>query len=251
MNTDLYCENKGIEHYIDLFGKKPDFPWQNHIVQFPEQLDDFEYYKYSGRYEKDLVIDLEDVVGTHHIDYRGKKWIEMFGCLKHGHQKSAESAEKWLSTMTNTISLNKYDGKYYVGGDGNHRVCYAKFLGYKKLKVHSVSFYELDEKHINYRGQLINLNLEINSWSDDRYDVQMGEIELFIRTEELNQFIELFENSKLGFVDRLKFKYLKDENEDKFFWFSPKREKEVKHLSKLIGSYKLILEMKGNYPIIS
>ena len=187
---------------------------------------------------------MDDVVGTHHIDYKGKKWIEMFGCLKHGHQKSAEIAKKWLSTVTNTISLNKYNGKYYIGGDGNHRVCYAKFLGYKKLKVRSVSFYELDEKHTTYRNQLLNLTLEVNSWSDDRYDVQMGEVELFIRTEELNQFIELFNNSNIGLVVRLKFKYLKKEKIDKLFWYFPTREKEVKKLSKLIVAYKMSMKNK-------
>lgn len=33
MNQSSYCHNKGIEHCIDLFGRKPEFSWQNHIVK--------------------------------------------------------------------------------------------------------------------------------------------------------------------------------------------------------------------------
>lgn len=239
MNKSSYCRDKGINHYQDLFGNSPSFPWMNDIIVSPEDLENFEYYKYSGVSDNNVIIALDDVIGSHHIDYHGMQWIEMFGCLKHGHQSSVQIVEKWLNTCTNTISLNKYDNKYYVGGDGNHRVCYAKFLGYNKLKVHSVSYYELDEKHLRYKQELSKLNLKINSWSNERYDVQMEEFCFIISPSDINTFINLFNSASQNLVDRVYAKYFKDILiHNKYFRFDPEDLSKLKKISKIIAYCK-------------
>ncbi len=240
MNIDESNYLEGYKHYCELFSEEPMFNWQNEIVQNPKNLEDFEYYKGSGKFEENILVNLDDIIGTHHIDYQGKKWIEMLGCLKHGHQKSSIDSEKWISKL-NTIQLSMYNGKFYVSGDGDRRVCYAKFSGHKKLKIRYVTVFELDKKHINYRDKIIQLNLKINSWSSQRYEIKMGIFELVIETKNLDKFIYLFCHSKLSFLDKLKLKFLVNYEDKKHYWLSLSDKKELKKITQLIAIHKSMI----------
>ena len=74
-------------------------------------------------------INPRNIIGTGHINYAGKPWIQMLSALKR-HNRLACDYD--IEVVKNAISHNppsvlEIDGKYFIIG-GNHRLCQAKFL---------------------------------------------------------------------------------------------------------------------------
>lgn len=90
------------------------------------------------------------VVGTQHFDYRGKTWLRFletgkrmsFNLEAHGHNPGY-----YLETVRKTPMMYymTLDGlSYFVGSDGNHRTCIARFdFHYQGLTtLHGVTIYD-------------------------------------------------------------------------------------------------------------
>lgn len=100
------------------------------------------------RWDDHISIYVDDIVGTQHPDYIGLTWEELLHQGKRMHiniplviknpQYYWDSGKK-LPTM----SYNRYEGKYYVAGDGNHRSAIAKFIfainGNTKMTLDGIS----------------------------------------------------------------------------------------------------------------
>ncbi len=175
-----FCAKRGIDHFQELFGKSPRFPWQHNIVKSEKSVPDYDFYKkHTNIFLNNTTVCLDQIKGTMHCDYVGKEWIEMFGCLKKSMAHSEKNAKEWISEKSSGIILNQYGDQYFISGDGNHRTCYAKFLGLKDLVVGTIQVYELDQSHLNFHKQLKQLKelkLHINEWSDQYYNIQVGDI---------------------------------------------------------------------------
>lgn len=203
----------------------------------PENIDDFEYYKQSGKSYVDEMIQVADIMGTHHEDYQGLTWIEMFGCLKHQSPTTLDGIEKWI-TEKNSISLTKFENEYFIGGDGNHRVCHAKFLGLKTIRVKYVTEYKKDELNIYFRDTLIGLGIKILSWNEYSYQIKIESLEIWVDTILLDDFIQFFKKSKLNFIEKIFFKNELESPSDIFVWKSL-NEYEVEDLRRLIAFFKI------------
>ncbi len=77
-------------------------------------------------------IDVEQIVGTRHLDYIGMTWLEFLHKGKRmalNHALFEQTPEYYLSgdKKLPTMSYLEVDGKLYIDDDGNHRSCIAKF----------------------------------------------------------------------------------------------------------------------------
>lgn len=139
------------------------FPsWCFNKVLSPKELKDYEFYECI----KDVIenISIKDVIGTTHEKYMGKVWLEMLCCLKRKHDTAnKEKIKLWIKETQNTIFVAEYAGKYYIL-DGNHRICYAKFLGIERLTC-NVSKYRLNgtDKNLCKDLSLCGFSYEYNA----------------------------------------------------------------------------------------
>lgn len=100
-------------------------------------------------------VNVFQVVGTDHWDYQGKTWLELLKAGKrmpHNLQKLSDNPDYYLKPVERRPRIHYYttDGMhFYVGADGNHRTCIAKFFLYEQAKsqLHDVSLdhYRVDE----------------------------------------------------------------------------------------------------------
>lgn len=98
---------------------------------------DFNLEKISKRYYK--LIDLNDLAGTTR-NIKGLTWIEVLGefCNKPITIENFIDKENYRIFIESTNPLNDYpevlkkEGKYYVAGNGLHRLTIAKCLGLER-----------------------------------------------------------------------------------------------------------------------
>ncbi|ARB48047.1 hypothetical protein P40_17500 [Alloalcanivorax xenomutans] len=95
------------------------------------------------------------VVGTDHWDYQGKTWLQLLTDGKrmpHNLQWLHDNPDYYLAPQSRAPRLfyNTVDGlDFYVGADGNHRTCLARFFlaehGLSQLHDVTVNHYQVDE----------------------------------------------------------------------------------------------------------
>lgn len=131
-------------------------PWSDQVIQtwrdaMPADKEGFithHYWTETGS------INVFQVVGTDHWDYQGKTWLELLKTGKrmpHNLQKLSDNPDYYLMPVERRPRIHYYttDGMhFYVGADGNHRTCIAKFFLYEQAKsqLHDVS---LDHFRVN------------------------------------------------------------------------------------------------------
>lgn len=165
--------------------------WEDAYPREQESFLSAHYWTESGS------VNVHRVVGTDHWDYQGKTWL---GFLMSGKrmqrnlQALADNPVYYLQPVIRQPSIyyNTVDGlNFYVGADGNHRTCLAKFFlaEQERSQLHNVTLnhYQVDEPFFRSYQQLklvvqamglrVDLYPEIKSvgredtagWKMDRY----------------------------------------------------------------------------------
>lgn len=165
---------------------------------FPQEQKDFlslHYWIESGS------VNVHRVVGTNHWDYQGMTWLSVLMSgkrMKNNLQDLMDDPRYYLQSVIRQPSIyyNTVDGlNFYIGADGNHRTCLAKFfLGeQEKSQLHNVTInhYQVDTAFFRCYQQLklivqtmalkVDLNPEISSvgredtagWKMDRYQTHL------------------------------------------------------------------------------
>lgn len=109
-------------------------------------------------------VNVFQVVGTDHWDYQGRTWLQLLTGGKrmpHNLQKLNDNPSYYLQPVERRPRIHYYttDGlHFYVGADGNHRTCIARFFLYEQAKsqLHDVS---LDHYHVDEAFYQIYLQL--------------------------------------------------------------------------------------------
>ena len=148
---DNYLLNKGFERLKEL---NPDFEYQQWFFDRTLNMENVEnrafFKELNKTYELEKFQPIH-IVGTFHVDYADKMWIEMLGALKRYNVNNikAKGSLKAYINDRRAIRLCKFGGEYYIA-EGNHRFCMAKFLNMTIDKV-VVTEFEFDiEKHRNW-----------------------------------------------------------------------------------------------------
>lgn len=100
------------------------------------------------------IIDVSQVIGTEHPDYADKSWLNL---LQNGRRMSinipllATNPNYYFETSPKIppMYFKSVNGKLYIGGDGNHRTCIAKFFFHYK-NISQLGGVSIDEYVIDY-----------------------------------------------------------------------------------------------------
>lgn len=104
------------------------------------------------------------VVGTDHWDYQGKSWLDFLTGgkrMQRNLQALLDNPSYYLQPTERrpAIHYNTLDGlSFYVGSDGNHRTCIARFFlaEQQKSQLHDVTLnhYQVNDSFYRLYGQL-------------------------------------------------------------------------------------------------
>ncbi|ETD53084.1 hypothetical protein, partial [Pseudomonas aeruginosa] len=104
------------------------------------------------------------VVGTDHWDYQGRSWLDFLTGgkrMQRNLQALLDNPSYYLQPTERrpAIHYNTLDGlSFYVGSDGNHRTCIARFFlaEQQKSQLHDVTLnhYQVNDSFYRLYGQL-------------------------------------------------------------------------------------------------
>lgn len=105
---------------------------------------------------KDQLIDPKRIVGTCHSDYFEKTLFESLNSLKRfdrvlNNLKNNPNYYTSNETRNNNekkigLAYKQQEDKYYINGDGNHRLITAKSLGFPKILINEITIYQEAKK---------------------------------------------------------------------------------------------------------
>lgn len=188
---------------------------------YPQEQKDFlsvHYWIESGS------VNVHRVVGTSHWDYQGMTWLSVLMSgkrMKNNLQDLMDNPRYYLQPVIRQPSIyyNTVDGlNFYIGADGNHRTCLAKFFlgAQEKSQLHNVTLnhYQVDTAFYRCYQQLklivqtmglsVDLYPEIKSvgredtagWKMDRYqtllvwkDLKSGNVRKFNHADADNELL--------------------------------------------------------------
>ncbi len=209
-----YCFNKGIERlkqfeitefenwYMDKLIHYDDYPlldcWQTLHCKYYENVD----------------IPLKKVIGTGHINYANRTWLENLGCLKRFSPYFTKdySTKYFLSEDRRvTNSYAKFGDDYIILG-GNHRTHSARFLGFESIKGNVTEYffdYELYTTIEEYKKENIIFNSD-NIYKKIGWNFKIGNFMFYINEfEVLKEFIQLYKNTNTSWLKYKKFQLMK------------------------------------------
>ena len=88
-------------------------------------------------------VEVADIKGSLHCCYCGNNWLVMMMSLaRHNKDFDVEKVKEAIygGNVSSPIHLCKYENMYFISGDGNHRVCQAKFLGLEMVPCEVTEF---------------------------------------------------------------------------------------------------------------
>lgn len=184
--------------------KKENFPhWYFEKVQCPEDLDNFQFYYYEGCTYEEICI--KKVIGSTHINYIHKSWLEMLSNLKrHKTDCDVELIRQIILRENDDKSVCQYNDNYYIT-EGNHRFCQAKFLGISKVYC-SVSKYKFNHQDFSLYKELINNNFTCTYSGGIFRDIKLGDICIYVNSkEDIYRLISAYQKMRIGFFDKIAF----------------------------------------------
>lgn len=107
------------------------------------------YYVEGESYETQVKV--ADIKGSLHCNYCGNNWlVMMMNLARHNDDYDVDKVKSIIynTKVFSRIHLCKYENMYFICGDGNHRVCQAKFLGLEMVPC-EVTEYVLSRSFYN------------------------------------------------------------------------------------------------------
>lgn len=184
---------------IDRLQKiNPDIEFDNSHFQkliSEEEIENYHFYKKDPESIKSIEIHPKDIVGTMHASYQGINWIEMLGGFTRSVKENYEETIEFIYSekVPGKKAVSKYGDKYLIFC-GNHRLCYAKLLNLKAIKV-NVNEYYIDD----YKYQLFQRFSKTGLKIDEKHFCK-GECNFFLNNikvmcngyKDLERFIDIF-----------------------------------------------------------
>lgn len=225
----------------------PNFEIKDWCYERLRSVEDVENYKFynSEREIKDYLVPVEKIVGTNHVSYIGRKWIDLLYNMKRFSEYY--NVNNFLSfTETENFTRSgiyyiRYGDLYFTGG-GNHRTCQAKFSNLKYIKTDLIE-YIFDIKMFDIFNFLIEENLMpiIKEGGHGRYyrfsswKIYMNSKEYYFQSfEAIEKFVKYYKDYSPSFFNNIVAKLSKQE-----ILFSYNEQKDYTHLKSAIILHKL------------
>lgn len=213
LDTD-YCTAKGLErlHSFNINFKLK--KWCSEKAIYNRNVKDYPLYTTSRILGK-CQIPVINIVGTSHVNYAEKTWLQVLGNLKRFENKWTK--ENFLEftqsdSFHSGLSFDKY-GEIYCVGQGNHRTCQIKFSELEYVTV-DVTEHILNTKLSNIFNKLSQYNLVdtndyrgINFHQEMQWSVKLNGKHILIKNSYLvEEFINVYETTKVTLKNLLKAK---------------------------------------------
>lgn len=202
-----YCLENGNKRLKHL-GVEVSLDWYNDVLIYSKNLPKLKFWRTLPSKNLGYVnIPLNQVIGTDHINYSSKKWLENLGCLKRfSNYYTNENCKKYFDSHVKKtgISFSKF-GDNYIVTEGNHRTHIARFLGYQFIKG-DVQEYFFDDNLYNtieeYQRENLPLNLDGSNLNRGRiWKTRIDDISFFLHGYDiLRQFLYLYKSSKPSWI---------------------------------------------------
>ncbi|CBV43945.1 ribosome modulation factor [Halomonas elongata] len=135
------------------WSQAPIKPWEAVYNREASAFVSHEYWSDTGS------VNVFRVVGTMHQQYQGKTWLQFLlggKRMQHNLQRLMDNPDYYLHPVIRQPKIDFYtvDGlDYYVGSDGNHRTCLARFFldqeGKSQLHEVTVHHHHLDQAFLH------------------------------------------------------------------------------------------------------
>lgn len=202
-----YCYKKGINRLIQLDITEVKESYIDTLIH-EFQILNYDYWKTLPSKSLGVVkVPIKDVIGTWHIDYANRKWIENLGNLKRFREDyTKESVLKYLSNLKEEtdIRFNKYGEKYIIK-EGNHRTHFAKFLDlpfiYARVEEHyfDIDFLDLINEYKN-KGLVLKWPSK-NIYRNSSWILVLKNYDIYIHNfENLKAIIDIYKQTKFSNV---------------------------------------------------
>ena len=196
-----------LKRLQEITGKQDLKSWYFDEVKDPHKIENLDYY-IRKKTEDRVIINPKLIVGSYHNSYNGLTWLQMLGYL---HHNKSVTKEKALSTIDD-YEINgkkhvaKINGQFYIC-DGNHRLCFAKFLNFTKITV-DVTEYVFDA--VRYELECNFKKRNIQFFKEDELDlwrIYLDKNPIRIKEEFLADFFKYIDNYQVSNKELFLFAY--------------------------------------------
>ncbi len=150
---DSYYLKNGFKNLEKI---NPEFELKNwcfKISKTEKEITNYCFWTNKSKHHTKYKVPIKNIVGTNHLRYCGKTWIEILGSLKKFNNHIWDKNTFLDLYKRNNITYSKYGDDYIIIGGGNHRSCIAKFFEFEYLEC-SVDEYSFDSELFNVFNQL-------------------------------------------------------------------------------------------------
>lgn len=175
----------------------------NDQVINPELQKKFRYYTFLPELQHTRVqVEVDKIRGSTHYSYNQSGWYSMLNNL---HRPKNENRDwlKWFITteeISEKKTLHKYGEDYYICA-GNHRCCYAKFLGLNSIACNIIE-HTFDDEVFDLVSRLESLNLlpEVHNYDRNNWTVHIGEMVIRVNNiSNVHNFIDMYTSIKMNY----------------------------------------------------
>jgi hypothetical protein len=242
-----YCANEGLKNLKVLDSKLEFKKWHFEKAECEKSFKDRNFWHIiPSKYYENQKVPLNKVVGTSHINYQGKMWLEVLGCLKRFDHYSWDKATFLDKYKSFSIGYMKYGDNYFIG-EGNHRITIAKFLEFDYLEA-PVTEYFFDYEFYNTYQELSNLNLQPNLssyWRESPWSIKICDKSIHLQDFSLvKSFLAYYNEIALTFKSLLQRKYRNFFENIESSYFIRKVE-DMDNIFSLIIDHKIMLSESG------
>lgn len=200
-NVNDYLFQQGLDRYKRLVGDPKFLPWHFQRVSKPEEVENYAFYGSEVTFDTWVEVDTTKIVGTSHCSYNDRSWIENIGSLKGYKDRERKGIEEMIHESRPGITLSKYGDKYFIS-EGNHRTTFAKFLGFKSLRVNTVQNYLFDQFNFDLVRRFERTGYKVLQWKDQIH-LKSFQHEVIMYPKFAEEFLSFFDKVELNKSDLL------------------------------------------------
>ena len=200
-----------IQTRLKILGVTNHEPWFDEKLILEDNIENIYFWKTLPSIDHGIVdVPFINVKGTHHPNYGNKTWLQNLQYLSRFYSYyTRESILKYFATSNNLktdICFNRYDERYFVSSEGNHRTTIAKFLGLTHIKA-NVTEYVFDYEFFNLINEFRTLKFIVNSESSNIYrgmtwKLKLDNLTFIINSfEMLKEFIQFYKTINISWLD--------------------------------------------------
>lgn len=186
-------------------------PWAYQKVKAYANIPHLKYWYNTGITEEKY-IPINEIVGTYHYNYGGDPkmemtWFEVLLGLKQKSYVEKDILIKQICSQDPSPHVGQFGNEYYILGDGNNRLCKARFLNLATFycRIDKYLFHTHDF-NMSTRLEKLGFSFNYNPSSNKKFDMIEYNDQLFFLDDDgvtqIQDFVEAVELIRYTWFDR-------------------------------------------------